>query len=233
MDVMKSCLNLQSLTVTGLVSSYLIRGPDNWLNFLLDPSIKLKRLKLPYAHDNTSKITWNRFVAQILDVQLSLEYLEYPFNNKYPEIEKERIDKWVPELRVLCGDNVHGFKALLSRKRSIETVVVRGIPIKDIRRFFGAQLTNVDTIEEFVYQGPKVDSLNFADLFEMVPSMKVFSGEVWLSVVDSLEDLFMENSTSDITTASKRVGFLRSNRRSCTFINPRATKSGRGTKRPY
>ncbi|KAG8961635.1 hypothetical protein FRC00_011625 [Tulasnella sp. 408] len=195
MDVMKLCVNLRSLTVAGLVPFHLTRETNNWLNFLLDPSIKLKRLKLlAHAQHDTIKTRWNRFVAQILDVQLSLEYLEYPFDNKYPEIEKERIDKWVPELRVLCGDDVRGFKALLSGKRSIETVVVRGIPMKDIRRFLGAQLTDVDTIEELVYQGPEVDSLNFADLFETVPSLKVFSGEVWLSVVDPLEDLFLQVS---------------------------------------
>ncbi|KAG9050680.1 hypothetical protein FS837_003407 [Tulasnella sp. UAMH 9824] len=193
MDVMKSCVNLRSLTVAGLVTSHPLRETDKWLNFLLDPRIKLKRLKLlAYAQHNIIKTTWNRFVAQILDVQRSLEYLEYPFDNKYPEIERESIDKWVPELRVLCGDDVRGFKALLSRNRPIETVVVRGIPMKDIRRSFGPQLTSVDTIEELVYEGPQVDSLNFADLFETVPALKIFSGEVWLSVVDPLEDLFLQ-----------------------------------------
>ncbi|KAG8892498.1 hypothetical protein FRC01_014125, partial [Tulasnella sp. 417] len=191
-EVMKSCVNLQTLTVCGTITSYMIAEADKWLNFLLDPKIKLKSLKLLVNPTNGMiRNIWNNFIAQILDVQSSLEYLDYPFDDKYP-VEKERTESWAPKLRMLCGNDVCGFKALLSPKRSIETLVVRSIPVTDIRRCFGAQLNEASTVEEFVYQGPKVGSTNFADLFEMVPSLKIFRGETWLSAMNPLEDLFWE-----------------------------------------
>ncbi|KIO29941.1 hypothetical protein M407DRAFT_226107 [Tulasnella calospora MUT 4182] len=126
---------------------------------------------------------WNRFVGRILDAQLSLEHLDYPFDNKRPVFVKEMMEKWAPKLRVLGGSQVGGFKAFLSNKHSIETLVLK----------------SANTIKELVYQGQEKDSIDFGELFATVPWLSSFRGETWLSV--PLEDFFRKDLPWAFTSA--------------------------------
>lgn len=199
-DAMKSCVNLRALTVTGAIPSSSILEIGEWLHFLFDPSIKLKSLKLlVYPKEYFPTSAWNRFVGRILDAQLSLEHLDYPFDNKRPVFVKEMMEKWAPKLRVLGGSQVGGFKAFLSNKHSIETLVVRSISMTDIPRFLGSQLKSANTIKELVYQGQEKDSIDFGELFATVPWLSSFRGETWLSV--PLEDFFRKDLPWAFTSA--------------------------------
>ncbi|KIO29940.1 hypothetical protein M407DRAFT_20999 [Tulasnella calospora MUT 4182] len=68
-DAMRSCVNLQSLTVAGTIDIGNINGTGGWLSFLLDPSIKLKNLRLlVYPQGLLTWAIWNSFVVKILDI---------------------------------------------------------------------------------------------------------------------------------------------------------------------
>ncbi|KAG9050681.1 hypothetical protein FS837_003408 [Tulasnella sp. UAMH 9824] len=192
-DVMKSCVNLRSLVVLGNAFSLDIVDPCQWLGFLLHSSIKLKKLKaLVYMAGGSVRRVWNGFVASVLDVQLSLESLELSFDNRNPVFEKERMDKWAPKLRILSVSPAAGLKALLCKKRSIETVVICSIPARDISHLCAKELKNADTVKEIVYRGPMKDELvNFAELFGAMPtSLRIFRGE--MSLRFSTEDFFLQ-----------------------------------------
>ncbi|KAG8900001.1 hypothetical protein FRC00_000253 [Tulasnella sp. 408] len=193
-DVMKSCVNLRSLTVDGEVPVLSFLETGNWLSFLLDRSINLKDLKLfVYPKGGIAMAAWNQFVARILEVQLSLEYLDYSFDNKTPVFAGEQMEKWTPKLRILGGTQVGGFEALLSSKRSIETMVVRSIPMMDFPHLLGSQLKSASNIKELIYHGPEKDSIDFGELFATMPWLSSFRGETWLSV--PLEDFFLKVGT--------------------------------------
>ncbi|KAG9050679.1 hypothetical protein FS837_003406 [Tulasnella sp. UAMH 9824] len=219
-DVMKSCVNLRSLTVAGEVPFLSTLETGNWLSFLLDPSINLKDLKLlVYPKGGIAMAAWNQFVAQILEVQLSLEYLDYSFDNKNPVFAGEQIERWASKLRILGGSQVGGFEALLSNKRSIETMVVRSIPMMDIPHLLGSQLKSANTIRELVYHGPEKDSIDFGELFATMPCLSSFRGETWLSV--PLEDFFLKDLPWAFTSAPHLEEFdLRVNYRPPMYSPP-------------
>ncbi|KAG8961634.1 hypothetical protein FRC00_011624 [Tulasnella sp. 408] len=193
-DVMKSCVNLRSLHVAGTVSTLQVLDRPQWLSFLLDSSIRLKRFKiLTYPEGPLTGRIWQDFVASILDVQLSLEYLDInQCSNKNPPFEEEIMEGWAPKLRILVGRHVGGLRPLLSNKRSIETVVVRSILRSDISFLCGDQLRSTDNIKEVIYQGPEaVEPNNFPVLFSAMPaSLRIFRVEIWLDI--GTEEIFFQ-----------------------------------------
>ncbi|KAG8961633.1 hypothetical protein FRC00_011623 [Tulasnella sp. 408] len=196
-DVMKSCVNLRSLAVAGTVSTLYIMDPDQWLSFLIDSSIKLKRFKVCADPDHPlTEALWNHFVAGFLDVQLSLDYLDFPFQYLNFTFEDKRVEKWAPNLRVLVGRYSAQLTALLSDKRPIETLVLPSVSMSDIA-LWRDQLKSADTIKEIIYQGPEVVEpfTSFPVLFGgMPPSLRIFRSEIWLDL--PAKDCFFEVSLS-------------------------------------
>ncbi|KAG8916023.1 hypothetical protein FRC01_003433 [Tulasnella sp. 417] len=192
LDVMRSCVNLQSLSVVEAGSYLYFVDQCQWLNFLLDPSTRLKSLKF---HVNTegqvNEGMWNYFFGSILDIQVSLEHLECPISNRKAGFEEGHMETWVPNLRVLGGDHLGPFRALLSNKRSIEKLVVHSIPMEDISSLFAERLEAVDTVTEIIYWEPEEDQVvDFPALFGTMPSLRTFRGEMWLDF--STEDDFLQ-----------------------------------------
>ncbi|KAG8911477.1 hypothetical protein FRC01_005690, partial [Tulasnella sp. 417] len=192
-NVMKSCVNLQSLSVVGPGPSACMIETCRWLNLLLDPNIKLRNLRVfSYPRSRTARYLWGHFVAKVLDVQLSLEYLDYSFDNHRPEFRVGRTAIWAPKLRVLGGKHLGGLRALLSNERPIETLVVRSLPMKDICGLGADRLKSVDTLKEIIYQGPVEDEQpDLLELFGAMPtSLRIFRGEMWLNF--PTEDHFLQ-----------------------------------------
>ncbi|KAG9050682.1 hypothetical protein FS837_003409 [Tulasnella sp. UAMH 9824] len=196
-DAMKSCVNLRSLGVAGTFSLEIVESSP-WLAItcLLDSRIKLKMFKTSANWDDSvSGKIWNHLVARILDVQLSLDYLDFPFTYVDPPLGEERMEKWAPKLRILVGSRTPQLKALLSDTRPIETLVVRSVSMNDMALLCGDQLGGVDTIKEIIYQGPEVVEpfTSFPAMFgAMPPSLRIFRGEIWLDL--PAEDCFFQFS---------------------------------------
>ncbi|KAG8911478.1 hypothetical protein FRC01_005691 [Tulasnella sp. 417] len=201
-DVMKICVNLQSLSVVGQAPPVDASGTWRWLNFLLNPNIKLKNLRVwCYPRSRIPRASWGFFVAKVLDVQSSLEYLDYSFDNQCPKYGADRVNSWAPELQVLAGNYIGGLRALLSTKRSIGTLVVRSVPMRDFSLLCADQLKTVDTLKEIIYQGPVEDEQpDLLELFGAMPtSLRIFRGEMWLNFPTE-DDLFQELLTAFVLT---------------------------------
>ncbi|KAG8961637.1 hypothetical protein FRC00_011627 [Tulasnella sp. 408] len=74
---MRFCVNMRSLKVQTPIQANGVHEDGGWLNFLLEPGIKLKKLTLLVKPHPSGVPAWNRFLARVLDHQTSLEYLDY------------------------------------------------------------------------------------------------------------------------------------------------------------
>lgn len=196
---MRLCVNMRSLKVQSPIQATGIQEDGGWLNFLLEPGIKLKKLTLFVKPHIAGVSGWNRFLARILDNQTSLEYLDY--TGFFPESDHAaqqsvfpdgRVEKWIPNLRTLKGSRISAFNTLLSNERPVERVVVRGVSLTDIRWFVAPFLKKAEGLHEFsCYQAPSGREVDLGVLFASMPALRIFRVKTSLDI--SLDDLFVKH----------------------------------------
>ncbi|KAG8946623.1 hypothetical protein FRC04_011517 [Tulasnella sp. 424] len=206
-NAMRSCVNLRSLKVQTPMQVSGLQENGGWLNFLLEPEIKLKKLTVLAKPVSTGILAWNRYLARVLDIQTSLEHLD--FTGFFPEIDHSaqqsvfpegRMEKWTPNLRTLKGSRISAFTTLLSNERPLERVAVRGVSLTDIRWFIAPSLKKAVGLREFsCYQAPSGRDVDLGVLFQAMPALRIFRVKTSLEI--PLDDLFSKHLPIALTSA--------------------------------
>ncbi|KAG9050678.1 hypothetical protein FS837_003405 [Tulasnella sp. UAMH 9824] len=204
---MRFCVNMRSLKVQTPIQANGVHEDGGWLNFLLEPGIKLKKLTLFVKPGPTGVPAWNRFLARVLDHQTSLEYLDYtgffPENDHAAQqsiFPEGRVERWLPNLRTLKGSRISAFNTILSNERPVKRVVVRGVSLTDIRWFLAPFLKKAEGLHEFsCYQAVSGREVDLGVLFASMPALRIFRVKTSLEI--SLDDLFSKHLPNALALA--------------------------------